>query len=133
MKVHMNIHLAVAILAGAVAGAACTGQQAYAQTGTEASSSLGAGNRQQSVLTPAQRRDTYAIVSKDKSKTAKVHFPPVVGAEVPPMLELHTLPDKVLAENHDAEFYNYTVENDRVVLVDPTRMRVVEVIGPDGN
>lgn len=129
----MKAHLAVSILAGVVASAACAGQQANAQTGTEASSSIGTGDRQKSVLTPAQRRDTYATVSKDKSKTAKVHFPPVVGAEVPPMLELHTLPDKVLAENHDAEFYNYTVENDKVVLVDPTRMRVVEVIGPDGN
>lgn len=129
----MKAHIAISILAGVVASAACAGQQAHAQTGTEASSSLGAADRQKPVLTPAQRRDTYAAVSKDKSKKARVQFPPVVGAEVPPMLELHTLPDKVLAENHDAEFYNYTIENDKVVLVDPTRMRVVEVIGPDGN
>jgi hypothetical protein len=128
MKIDMTICLAVGILA-----AGCAGQQACAQSGTETSSGLSANEPQKPVLTPAQRRDTYATATKDKSKTAAVRFPPVVGAEVPPMLELHTLPDKVLAENHDAGFYSYTVENDKVVLVDPTRMRVVDVIGPDGN
>lgn len=129
----MKVHKAVSIAVGILASAGCAGQQAHAQTGTETSSNLGTNEQQKPVLTPDQRRDTYAAVSKDKSKAAKVQFPPVVGAEVPPMLELHTLPYKVLAENHDAEFYNYTVENDKVVLVDPTRMRVVDVIGPDGN
>lgn len=129
----MKAHMAIFIAAGILASAGSSGQPAHAQAGTEAPSGFAGNERQKPVLTPAQRRDTYAAVSKDKSKAARVQFPPVVGAEVPPMLELHTLPDRILAENHDAEFYNYTVENDKVVLVDPTRMRVVDVIGPDGN
>lgn len=126
----MKVHRAMFILAGILASAGGAGELTHAQIGPEASST---NEQQKPVLTPAQRRDTYAAVSKDKSKAARVQFPPVVGAEVPPMLELHTLPDRILAENHDAEFYNYTVEDDKVVLVDPTRMRVVGVIGPDGN
>jgi hypothetical protein len=46
------------------------------------------------------------------------------------MIELYALPDDILAENPAAEFYKYTVVADRVVLVDPTKMRIVAVIGP---
>ena len=53
-----------------------------------------------------------------------------VGAEVPAMIELYVLPDDILAQNPTTKFYKYTVVQDRVVLVDPTNMRIVAVIGP---
>jgi hypothetical protein len=127
----MKVHMAVPIAFGILSSIGCANRLAHAQTGTEASSSLGTGEQQKPALTPAQRRATYAAASKDRGKVAKVQFPPVIGAEVPPMIELYTLPDEVLAENHAAESYEYTMEYDKVVLVDPTRMRVVDVIGPD--
>jgi hypothetical protein len=40
------------------------------------------------------------------------------------------LPDDVLAANPAAKFYKYTMVQDQVVLVDPTHMRVIDVIGP---
>jgi hypothetical protein len=91
---------------------------------------LSSSSEQKLTLTPAQRRAIYASVTKDKSKTAKTGFAPKVGADVPPMLELYTLPDDIVAENQSAKFFEYTVVQDKVVLVDPTRMRVVDVIGP---
>ena len=94
------------------------------------SSALNGGTEQKLTLTPAQRRAIYDAVTKDKSKIAKIHFPATVGAEVPPMLELHAIPDDVVAGNQTAKFFEYTVVQDKVVLVDPTRMRVVDVIGP---
>lgn len=95
------------------------------------SSALNGSAEQKLVLTPAQRRAIYAAVTKDKSKAAaKIPFPATVGAEVPPMLELHALPDDAVAGNQTAKFFEYTVVQDKVVLVDPTRMRVVDVIGP---
>ena len=127
----MKVHMAIPIAFGILSSVGCADQQAHAQTSSEASSSVGAGEQQKPALTPAQRRATYDAATKDKDKTAKVQFPPVIGAEVPPMIELYTLPDNVLAENHAAESYEYTLEQDKVVLVDPTRMRVVDVIGPD--
>ena len=33
------------------------------------------------------------------------------------------------ADNPTAKFYEYTVMQDRVVLVDTTRMRIIDVIG----
>jgi len=80
-------------------------------------------------LTPAQRSAIYDAVRKDKSKVAPSRFSTAVGAEVPAMIELYILPDDILAQNPAAKFYKYTVVQDRVVLVDPTNMRIVAVIG----
>ena len=46
------------------------------------------------------------------------------------MIELYTLPDDILANNPLTKLYKFTRVEDRVVLVDPTNMRVVAVIGP---
>jgi Protein of unknown function (DUF1236) len=81
-------------------------------------------------LTPAQRSAIYQEVHKDNSKVAPSRFATHVGADVPPMIELYPLPDDILDNNPDAKLYKFTRVDDQVVLVDPTKMRVVAVIGP---
>ena len=54
-------------------------------------------------LSPAQRSAIYQEVRKDKSKVAPRRFAANVGADVPPMIELYTLPDDILANNPDSE------------------------------
>jgi len=81
-------------------------------------------------LTPQQRAMIFQSVSREK---AKVKLPPggvsaTAGADLPPSIELYTMPDNVAAEIPNAKLYKYTVVNDQVVLVDPTSMKVVEVI-----
>ena len=88
-------------------------------------------SEQKLVLTPAQRRTIYSAVTKERSKAPQGRFTPVIGGDVPPMIELNPLPDEAVAKNPTAKFYQYTMVQDRVVLVDPTRMRVVDVIGPN--
>ncbi len=85
---------------------------------------------QKPLLTPAQRSRIYAEVGNDKSKTSPKDFPTAIGAEVPPMIELYELPDAAVADVPAAKLYKYTLVNDRVVVVDPTKMRVIDVIGP---
>jgi hypothetical protein len=85
---------------------------------------------QKPLLTPAQQRSIYAEVSKDKSKISPKDFSPVIGADVPPMIELYTLPDSALASVPGAKIYKYTMLEKKVVIVDPTRMRVIDVIDP---
>ena len=117
---------ALAVVCGAL-------QQSAKAQGVDAGgapSALNGSGEQKLVLTPAQRRAIYAAATKDKSKTAKTRFPATIGADVPPMLELYTLPDDAVAGNQTAKFFEYTIVQDKVVLVDPTRMRVVDVIGP---
>jgi Protein of unknown function (DUF1236) len=91
------------------------------------------GAAQKLELTPAQRGAIYQAVSKDKSKVAPSRFPTAVGAEVPPMIELYTLPDDILAGNPVTKLYKYTMVQDQVVIVDPTNMRTIAVIGPRRN
>jgi hypothetical protein len=61
---------------------------------------------------------------------APSRFPITVGGEVPPMIELYMLPDDILANNPVTKLYKFTRVEDQVVLVDPTNMRVIAVIGP---
>jgi hypothetical protein len=85
---------------------------------------------QKLLLSPAQRTALYREVSQDKTKTAQKNFSPVIGADVPPMIELYELPDDTLADVPAAKLYKYTMVQDEVVVVDPTKMRVIDVIGP---
>jgi hypothetical protein len=86
--------------------------------------------QQKPLLSPAQRSAIYAEVIKDPSKTSPQHFSAVVGADVPPMIELYALPDDATSVAPAAKLYKYTMVDDKVVVVDPTKMRIVDVIGP---
>jgi hypothetical protein len=100
-------------------------------TGAAASDSGVSGAiEQKALLSQAQRAALYRAVSLDKTKTAQKSFSPVIGADVPPMIELYELPDNTLADVPAAKLYKYTLVQDEVVVVDPTKMRVIDVIGP---
>jgi hypothetical protein len=79
-------------------------------------------------LTSAQRHAIYQDLHKERSKLAPSLFAARVGADVPPIIELHALPDHVLASNPETKLYKFTKVDDQVVLVDPTNMRVIAVI-----
>jgi hypothetical protein len=79
-------------------------------------------------LTPAQRRAIYQELHKERSKLAPSLFVARVGADVPPIIELHALPEHVLASNPETKRYEFTKVDDQVVLVDPAKMRVIAVI-----
>jgi hypothetical protein len=79
-------------------------------------------------LNPEQRSAIFEAVRRDKTKVARREFPAQVGAEVPPSLELYMLPDDAIAQAPITKHYRFVVLGERVVLVDPTNMRVVEVI-----
>jgi hypothetical protein len=109
---------AALILAGSVALAA-------AQTGgtTEPSMAL--------ELTSQQRTAIYRSIAGSKLRTPPPpDLPLTVGAQIPPVTELYALPEAVTAEAPTAKFYRYTVAQNRVVIVDPTNLKVVDVIQP---
>jgi hypothetical protein len=149
MKTPMKAHALPMLLAAAGVAAMAIGLPAAAQianppgtnppgsvSGDPATNSAGSDTgvsgaiEQKPLLTPPQRSAIYAEVSKDQSRSSPQHFAPVIGADVPPMIELYTLPDDALAEIPAAKLYKYTMVENKVVVVDPTKMRVVDVIGP---
>jgi hypothetical protein len=80
-------------------------------------------------LTEAQKDTIAAAVRKaNKPVDTPPSFVASVGAPVPPAIELHILPDDALAQVPQAKAVKYTVMKDQLVLVDPTTMRVVELI-----
>jgi hypothetical protein len=128
MKVRTAVLIALGVIVSVCSAAPYSAPAQTAEPGAQ-SDGIG-GGQEKLVLTAAQRRAIYAAVSNDTSKKAKTPFAAAVGAAVPPMIELYPLPDQVLAQNRAANFYEYTMVRDKVVLVDPTKMRVVDVIGP---
>ena len=79
-------------------------------------------------LSPEQKSMIFRTVSQDKTKVAKHEFPAQVGADVPPSLELYSLPDDAVLQAPVTKLFRVVVLGEKVVLVDPTTMRVVEVI-----
>ncbi len=72
------------------------------------------------------------IAQAVRQSNRKVVIPPgvsaQVGLELPASLELYMLPDTTLAQIPAAKLVKYTLVSDRVVLVDPTTMRVVDIL-----
>jgi hypothetical protein len=54
--------------------------------------------------------------------------PVSVGVQLPASIALRILPDTALAQAPAAKTVQYTVIDNQVVLVDPTNMRVVDII-----
>jgi hypothetical protein len=80
-------------------------------------------------LTPAQRAAIVKAVDADKMQTTPTPpFSPVVGAEAPPSIPLHLLPEAAIAVVPAGDRYQYTLLDNNVVIVEPTTMRIVEVI-----
>ena len=107
--------LAVALLGGA--------GLATAQTGAV----IGPGTSLE--LTPQQKTAIYQIVTREKLRTPPpANTQAIVGAQVPAATELYALPDTIAAEVPSAKMYKYTIVQNEVVIVDPTNMRVIDVI-----
>ncbi|MEZ5785893.1 MAG: DUF1236 domain-containing protein [Xanthobacteraceae bacterium] len=96
----------------------------------ESTGGVGTVTQSQQVELTADEKASIARAVKQSDRKVKV--PPgvsaAVGSELPPALELYMLPDVALATIPAAKLYKYTVIEDRVVLVDPTTMRVVHVL-----
>jgi hypothetical protein len=85
------------------------------------STQLRLSETQKSAIADAVRRENKAV-------EPSIGFVASVGAPVPPAIELYMLPDKILAEVPGAKRVKYTVMKNQLVLVDPTTMRVVDII-----
>ena len=77
-----------------------------------------------------EQKQAIAEAVRRENKTAEpaVSFVPSVGAPVPPAIELYILPDAALAQVPAAKTVKYTVVKNQLLLIDPTNMRVVDII-----
>jgi hypothetical protein len=98
---------------------------AQSVTADEAVTSRGAVT-QTVELTPAQKRAIYTAVVRQRVRASSTQIEATVGAPVSSSAPLAELPDQ--AGLVDATFLKYAMVAGDVVVVDPIRMRVVEVI-----
>lgn len=115
------------IVAAAFAATAASAQIAPPSTAIDDAATMPRpGERPE--LSVEQKSAIYRAVRQDRTKVARGAFPAQLGADVPPSLELYALPDDAMAQAPVTKLYRVVVIGDKVVLVDPTTMRVVEVI-----
>ncbi|WP_146604363.1 DUF1236 domain-containing protein [Rhodoplanes roseus] len=121
--------LTMLAVAGTLAAAPAWAQERPPLPAMPSTGGVGTVPSQPAPLTEEQK---VAITQAVKQTNRKVTVPPGVqahvGAELPASMELYMLPDLALADIPEAKPYRYTVVENRVVLVDPTNMRVVEVM-----
>jgi hypothetical protein len=120
--------VALAVLTGLATGATAqigstppAIQDSTTGRGDPGSAALRLSETQKSAIADAVRRANKAVEPPPS-------FVVQVGAPVPPAIELHLLPDDVLANVPAVKTVKYTVVKNQLVLVDPTTMRVVDVI-----
>ena len=81
-------------------------------------------------LTPEQKRAIVTAVRDIKIPPPSNAFTVAVGAQVPPSIELYALPIAALSQAPEVKLLRYTMVQNQVVLVDPTKLQVIEVIRP---
>jgi hypothetical protein len=112
-----------------VLGTGLAGAQTPSSDGLSLRGAVSPADPAQLRLTPTQKTAILKAV-REKSATLRppTSFSIVVGEMVPPSIELYMLPDNALAEVPEAKSVKYTVLQNQVVLVDPTNMRIVDVL-----
>jgi hypothetical protein len=120
-----NLRLTPLILSIFLVGAA----SAHAQSAgpDEALGPNGAVSAARLTLTPTQRSAIYNAVARQRVQGWGRAIVAAIGAPVPPSAALRDLPDQA-AGIADGGFLKYAMVENDVVLVDPIRMRVVDVI-----
>jgi hypothetical protein len=102
---------------------------AYAQTiGPDEVVNANGAVTQHFVLTSAQKTAIYNSILQRRVHGSISHILVTIGASVSPMAELAELPDQAAAAAPLATDLKYAMVEDDVVVVDPIRMRVVDII-----
>ena len=120
------IKLCSLVLAGTVLGCAAASAQS---AGSDEMIQPDGVVTQDIALTAVQKRAIYNAVFQQPVKTYTFELATSVGAAVPPSVELTDLPGDVISTEPWATGLEYAMAGDNmVVVVDPVRRRVVDVI-----
>jgi hypothetical protein len=120
------ISLFTLVLAGTVVGSAASRAQS---AGSDEIIQPGGAITQSIALTAAQKKSIYNAIFQQPAKSYTFELATSVGADVPPSVELTDLPGNVIAGEPWAAGLKYAMAGDNmIVVVDPVRRRVVDVI-----
>jgi len=120
-----SLRLAMPIVLASLLPAAAANAQAI---GPDETVLPGGAVTQTLALTPAQRSAIYNAIILQRGRISTPQVVAAIGAPVPPFVALQSLPAQAAAEEGEAVLLKYAVVEGDIVLVDPIRMRVVDVI-----
>jgi hypothetical protein len=124
--------LTLALLGGfAIAGAGSASAQVGSTPPQIEDGLVGRGDTRAAPIRLTQEQKqaiAEAVRRENKAVEPAVSFVAAIGAPVPPAIELYILPDAALAQVPAAKTVKYTVVKNQLLLVDPTNMRVVDII-----
>ena len=83
---------------------------------------------QSPALTPAQANAVYNVVMRQDLKPSAAGISLAIGWSVPPSLVLPPLPEQASDEYQAASVLKYAMVESDIVVVDPIKMRVVDII-----
>jgi hypothetical protein len=121
---------AISLYSLVLAGSVLASLPALAQSaGSDEIIQPGGAVTQGIALTAAQKKSIYNAVFQQPAKTYTFELATSVGAAVPPSVDLADLPGDVIGAEPWATGLKYAMAGDNmVVVVDPIRRRVVDVI-----
>ena len=131
MKNSVRIGTVLLTLASGIGLAAAQGGPAGGQPGGQTPQTINSSSSSTSHinLSPAQKTAILGAVRQEGAKiTPSTNLVATVGATVPTSIELHALPNSAVATAPEARNFKYTMVQNQLVLVDPTTMKVVDVI-----
>jgi hypothetical protein len=94
--------------------------------GRDAVAALEGAMAQAPSLTASQKSALYQAARRQGTRAPAIGIEPTVGASVSPAAELSSLPDQ--AGIDDTAALKYAMVEGDVVVIDPVRMRVVDII-----
>jgi hypothetical protein len=124
MRTYLRFGVIALSLLGSIGGA-------HAQSVSQLRSvpNPGTGETEGLKLSAAQRATIFRAIVQEKDKiTPPPPFQARIGAEAPASIALYILPEAAMAQIPDGQQYKYTMVQNQVVLIDPTTMRVVDII-----
>jgi hypothetical protein len=125
MQTYLRFGAIALLLLGSIGGAH---PQSVSQLQSGAANP-GAGETEGLKLSAAQRATIFRAIVQEKDKiTPPPPFQARIGAEAPASIALYILPEAAMAQIPDGQQYKYTMVQNQVVLIDPTTMRVVDII-----
>ena len=121
MKLHLTTIATIAALAPGIGVAYAAGNHAMSTVSTPAKDSLS--------LTNTQERTAWKDISRQaNSQAAPSGFSPTIGATVPTDISLKPVPAKLASRVSTLRPYDYALLKGKLLIVNPSDKKVVDVI-----
>jgi hypothetical protein len=124
-----NTRFSLLFLLGVTLGVSTSGAWAQSFAPDAPDEAVGPNGITQTLqLSPVQRRAIYNAVMQQHVRGSNGDVPAIIGAPVPPSAILRDIPDQTALDGVGDGLLKYATVAGEVVVVDPIRMRVVDVI-----